>query len=75
MFLLLGCPSDDDPPEPSPLGPDAEEYILNGWDSLFVGSYEDAYTNFHDADSLLDENVEVNMGKAWFAQLSLMCSL
>ena len=62
LLFLLACPAEDEPPEP----PDPEEYLELGWALLDSRFYEDAFDNFHTADSLLDyQNVEANMGKAW----------
>ena len=63
LLLLLACPTEDDPPEPEPPGP--EVYIQEGWADLSAGSYEDALDNFDVALSVDPENIEATMGKAW----------
>ncbi|MBH50241.1 MAG: hypothetical protein CMG69_05785 [Candidatus Marinimicrobia bacterium] len=63
LLLLIACPTEDEPPEPSP--PDPAEYIEKGWDDLSSGFYEDALENFNEALSINPENIEATIGKAW----------
>ena len=63
LLLLLACPTEDEPPEPSL--PDPGQYIEEGWDDLSSGFYEDALENFDEALSINPENTEATIGKAW----------
>ncbi len=63
FLLLLACPTEDNPPEPLPPGP--EDYIQEGWADLSAGSHEDALDNFDVALTVDPENIEATMGKAW----------
>ena len=63
LLLLLACPTEDEPPEPLPPGP--EVYNQEGWSNISSGSYEDALDNFDVALTVDPENIEATMGKAW----------
>ena len=63
LLFLLACPAEDDPPEPTPPGP--EVYIQEGWADLSAGSHDDALDNFDEALVVDPDNIEAAMGKAW----------